>query len=165
MKNMPILEILLFLAVAFFIGRSLTIENRHKKKGPFITVRVFSNVAIFNIVLIIFILISSFITFNSATKYSINNVMNLYILLPVIFIIYQTVLSLKFTLCQDGICYIGQFIDYKYIKSVQISKSKNKYNIVIFTQKSTLTFKVSENNKFLIEEAFKKYKIKLSKIN
>ncbi len=164
MNYMPIIEILLFIAVAFFIARSFIIERKHKKKGPFITIGVFSYVAIFNIIIVIFIIISSFIALNGSDN-SIFNVVNLVILIPIVFIIYQIVLSLKFTFCQDGVCYLGQFFSYTKIRSVQIAKSKNKYSIVIYTNKATLTFKVSENNRFLIEESFKKYKVKISNIS
>lgn len=165
MNYMPIIEILLFIAVIFFIARSFIVERNHKKKGPFITIGVFSYVAIFNIIIVIFIIISSFIALRNSGDNSIFNAVNLVILIPIVFIIYQVVLSLKFTLCQDGVCYLGQFFSYAKIRSVQIAKSKNKYSIVIYTNKTTLTFKVSENNKFLVEEAFKKYKVKISNVS
>lgn len=165
MNYMSIIEILLFVAVAFFIVRSFIVERKHKKKGPFITIGVFSYVAIFNILIVIFLILSSFIALRRDGGYSLLSAVNLVILIPIVFIIYQVVLSLKFTFCQDGVCYLGQFFSYSKIISVQIAKSKNKYSIVIFTNRTTLTFKVSKNNKFLVEEAFKKYKIKISNLS
>ena len=54
--------------------------------------------------------------------------------------------------------------NYKNIKGVQIVPVKDKFNIIVFTNKATLTFKVSKNNKFLVEENFKKYRIKITRL-
>lgn len=159
-----LLEILLCIAVAFFMARSFTIERNHKKKGPFITIGVFSYIAIFNVLIVIFIIITSFTSLIKGGVTSLFDPVNLLILLLVLFVIYQVVLSLKVTFCQDGICYLGEFFSYTKIKSVQTAKTKNKYSIVIYTNRKTLTFKVSKNNKILMEDAFKKYKIKVSNV-
>ncbi|MBY0756697.1 hypothetical protein K5V21_14705 [Clostridium sardiniense] len=159
-----LIEILLCIAVAFFMARSFTIERNHKKKGPFITIRVFSYIAIFNVLIVIFIIITSFTSLIKGGVTSLFDPVNLLILLLVLFVIYQVVLSLKVTFCQDGICYLGEFFSYTKIKSVQTAKNKNKFSIVIYTNRKTLTFKVSKNNKILIEETFNKYKIKVSNV-
>ena len=50
MNAMHIFEILLLLAVVFFIVRSVYIETSHRKKGPYIKIGVYSGIAIFNII-------------------------------------------------------------------------------------------------------------------
>ena len=163
MSAMHIFEILLLLAVVFFIVRSVYIETSHRKKGPYIKISVYSGIAIFNIILVLLILVFGMVSIKSSGG-TILDASSIYILIPIIFIIYQVVLSLRFTFCQDGICYLGQFYSYKKIKGVQISPIKDKFNIIVFTNKATLTFKVSKNNKFLVEETFKKYRIKITRL-
>ncbi|MDU1854518.1 MAG: hypothetical protein E6789_03325, partial [Clostridium baratii] len=119
MNAMHIFEILLLLAVVFFIVRSVYIETSHRKKGPYIKIGVYSGIAIFNIILVLLILVFGVISVKSAGG-TILDASSIYILIPILFIIYQVVLSLRFTFCQDGICYLGQFYNYKNIKGVQI---------------------------------------------
>ncbi|MEG1003266.1 hypothetical protein [Clostridium sp.] len=163
MSGMHIFEIALLVAVIFFVGRSFYIESHHKKKGPYIKIGVYSGAAIFNVMLVLFILVAGMISIKNSGG-TLLDVSSIYILIPILFIIYQTVLSLRFTFCQDGVCYLGQFYSYKQLKTVQIVPVKDKFNVIIFTNKATLSFKVNKNNKFLVEEAFKKYRIKITKL-
>ncbi|WP_024614833.1 DUF986 family protein [Clostridium sp. Ade.TY] len=158
--NNLLIEILLILAIIFFMVRSILLERNHKKKGPYITIGVFSNMAIFNVIVVIFLGISSFVAFKDTAE---NASIWLYILIPILFIIYQIYLSLKFVFCQDGVCYLGQFFDYKIIKQVQIIKVKDKFKFIIYTNRSNFNFKVNKSNKDLAEASFKKFRVKISK--
>ncbi|WP_194191159.1 DUF986 family protein [Clostridium chrysemydis] len=142
----------ILILIGVLVGKSAYMEFTLRRKEKPVIIRFFGTPLFFNITIILIILLPTIIK-DIITKTCIFHLGNLYVLLIVIFLIYQSYVSSEILIFSHGIFYLGTYIKYENIKRIELVQVKNKYSIEVVGSVSLMNVNLN------LESATKFYKL------
>lgn len=145
-------EAFILILIGVLVGKSAYMEFTLRRNEKPIIIRFFGTPLFFNITIILIILLPTIIK-DIITKTSIFHLGNIYVLIIIIFLIYQSYVSSEILIFSHGIFYLGTYIKYENIKRIELVQVKNKYSIEVIGSFSLMNVNLN------LESATKFYKL------